>query len=511
MSQDDSAARIAGYLPTLRRLKDTSSRREVVEREILLAVLAANRDRLSEIPTQEADQQNLASTIAVRSELQPAHEHYQDWITQFLALLYQYDVAVRTGAKDQDGSLLGQILNLETLLCKCLQGYVIFAGVVRDEFNDMILARFGEAALADIDEITHAGFSEDHYWKALLDRFVFGFISKGYLKVLEKERFKLSREGAFVALRFPLDAFLELMPGTDKQIDKTRLQAAFDATGEDPLAVKAAAAVSMLLTGHAKPVLPPKAAKTDFEFLGRVAAMDPASGRFVEVFVDGQPMDDVETPVGEGTDTPERKAARIEGRKDFLKNQLLAMAVGAALSMGTLREDMGKALQGFAAREQEILLGVMAAFNPSDLLLAHTFMLEYALSRHLCDKIAEEGAKAQVKSLKQRRASHMDVEALAGSGLNRIRQKLFFDHDPTSAEWLLFKARTGQELAEAMKLSNIEPALAQALTVLWTKMNFKTEVVVLINLTLIAKTTQNVQGKVGEILAKLGVVKTGQA
>ncbi|MBI4805365.1 MAG: hypothetical protein HY795_09030 [Desulfovibrio sp.] len=511
MSQDDPAARITGYLPTLRRLKETSSRREVVEREILLAVLAANRDRLSEIPNQDADQQNLAATIAVRSELQPAHEHYQDWITQFLALLYQYDVAVRTGAKDQDNTLLDQILNLETLLCKCLQGYVIFAGVVRDEFNDMILARFGEAALADIDEITHAGFSDDHYWKALLDRFVFGFVNKGYVEALEKERFKLSREGSFVAVRFPLDALLEQMPGTDKQIDKTRLQAAFEATGEDPLAIKAAAAFSLLLAGLSKPVLPPKSAKTDFDFLGRVAAMDPSSGRFVEVFVDGQLMDDEEGSREPGTDSPARKAARIEGRKEFLKNQLLAMAVGAALSMGTLREDLGKALQGFTPREQEILFGVLASFNPSDLLLAHTFMLEYALSKFLTDKLAEEGAKVQVKSLKQRRASQQEVDALAVTGLNRIRQKLFFDHDPASAEWLLFKARNGQELAEAMKLSNIEPVLAQALTVLWTKMNFKTEVVVLVNLSLIAKTTQNVQGKVGEILSKLGVVKAGQA
>lgn len=511
MSQDDSAARIVCYLPTLRRLKETSSRREVVEREILLAVLAANRDRLSEIPTQEADQQNLTTTIAIRSERQPAHEHYQDWITQFLALLYQYEVATRTGSKDQDDTLLGQILNLETLLCKCLQGYVIFAGVVRDEFNDMIIARFGEAALADIDEITHAGFSDDHYWKALLDRFVFGFVNKGYLEILEKERFKLSREGAFIAVRFPLDALLEQMPGTDKQIDKTRLQAAFDATRKEPLAVKAAAAASMLLSGLAEPVLPPKAARHDFAFLGRVAAMDPSAGRFVEVFVDGQPMDDAEALGKPDADTPERKAARIEGRKEFLKNQLLAMAVGAALAMGTLREDMGKALQGFTAREQETLMNVLAAFDPSDLLLAHTFMLEYALSRHLGEKLTEEGAKVQVKSLKQHRAAHQEVEALAAKGLNRIRQKLFFDHDPASSDWLLFKARTGQELAEAMNLSNIEPVLTQALTRLWTKRDFKTEVVVLINLSLIAKATQNVQGKVGEILSKLGVVKAGQA
>lgn len=36
------------------------------------------------------------------------------------------------------------------------------------------------------------------------------------------------------------------------------------------------------------------------------------------------------------------------------------------------------------------------------------------------------------------------------------------------------------------------------------------EAVTLVNMTLVAKATQNVQAKLGEILGKLGVVKTAQ-
>ncbi|WP_243359943.1 hypothetical protein [Fundidesulfovibrio terrae] len=512
MSQDDATARIDTYLPVLRRLKETSARREVMEREILLSVLLANRDRIAEAPVPEGDQQALVNVVSSLSQPYPAHAHYQDWMSQFLAALNQYEVAQRTGAKDQTATLLDQLSNMEALLAKCLQGYIILSGVVRDEFNDVILARFGEAALSDIDELSHAGVSNDHYWKELLERFAFGFVNKAYAEMLEKQHFKMSREGAFIAVRFPLDAILEQMPGTDKTIDKTRLQASFEAGRQDPLASRAAAAVAQILAGMQKPMLSPKSSRHDFELLGAVAAMDPAMSAFVDVFVDGKPMEDDASEADADTSErgPERRAARLSARKEFLKAQLVAMAAGAALAMGVLREDLGRALQNFTAKEQEKLLQVAGAFDPDALALAHTLMLEYALCRLMTGKIEDEGGKVQVKCFKQHRASRRDVEALAGKGFNRIRQKVFFDEDPASPDRLLFKAKSGQDLAETLRMSNIEPALAHAVSGLWTKMDFKAEAVALINLTMVAKATQNVQAKVGEILAKLGVVKTAQ-
>jgi hypothetical protein len=509
MSQDDATARIDAYLPVLRRLKETSARRETMEREILLSVLLTNRDRIAEAPVPEGDQQALVNVVASQSEPYPAHAHYQDWMSQFLAALNQYEVAQRTGAKDQAATLQGQLSNLEALLAKCLQGYIILSGVVRDEFNDVILGRFGESALADIDELSHAGVSNDYYWKELLERFAFGFVNKALAGMLSQQRFKMSREGSFIAVRFPLDAVMEQMPGTDKTIDKTRLQASFEASRQDPQAARAAAAVAQVVAGLQKPMLSPKSPRHDFELLGAVAAMDPAMPAFVDVFLDGKPLEDDGPESGE--DTPELKAARLAARKDFLKAQLTAMAAGAALAMGVVREDLGRALQNFSAKEQEKLLQVAGAFEPEALALAHTLMLEYALCRLLTEKIEDEGGKVQVKCLKQRRAARRDVEALAAKGFNRIRQKLFFDEDPASQDWYLFRARTGQELAEALKMSNLGPALAHALSALWTRMDFKVEAVALVNLTLVAKATQNVQAKVGEILAKLGVVKTAQA
>lgn len=509
MSHDDSTPRIDSYLAALRRLKEISSpRREVLERELLLAVLQANRERLAESPSQEADQQHLTATIVSRAEPLPAHALYREWASQFLAVLNQYEVAVRTGAAAQAASLLDQLLNLESLLAKCLQGYIILSGLVRDDFNDVILKRFGESALADIDEISHAGFSDDHYWKALLERFVFGFIDKCFAEMLNKQQFKLSRDGSFVAVRFPLDAVLAELTGTDKEIDKTRLQATVEAARTDSVCLKAATAISALLPGLDRPLLPPRSARQDYDVLASIASMDPEAGLFVSVFVDGIPMPpDEDEQKGE---EPAVTAQRTLARKEFLRNQLLAMATGAALALGITREDLGKAIQNFTAKEQEKILTLAGALEPASLGMAHTLMLEFALCRLLTEKTASEGAKVQVKCLRQRRASRADVAALAPAGFNRIRQKLFFDEDPSGPEWLFFKARTPQELAEATKLSNMEPQLTHGLLALWNKQEFKVEAVTLVNMTLVAKATQNVQAKLGEILGKLGVVKTAQ-
>jgi len=510
MSQDDTA-RFESYLAVLRRLKETGARREVVEREVLQAVLTANRERLSESPSQEADQQNLVHALCTRSEPHPAHEWHQEWMSQFLVDLNQYEVARRTGADEQAGQLFTQLSGRESLLVKCLQGYIVLSGVVRDEFNDMILASFGEDALKDIDELTHAGFSDDRYWKALLERFVFGFVRRGLDEVIAQDGFKVSREGAFIVVRFPLDALAAQMPGTDKEIEKTRLQAAFAGAKADGEAVRAAHALAGMIQALPRPMLPPRSARSDFEMLGAVASMDPLAGRFAQVFLDNAPIEDSELPEAQGEENPARRAQLVEARREFLKSQLLAMAVGAALALGVAREDLGKAIHGFSAREQERLLAVAGAFEPRNLAMAHRLMLEFALCGLLSGKVEDEGGKVQVKALRQRRAPASGMEALAARGFNRIRQKLFFEEDASQPGWFFFKAKTGPELVEAIRLSNIEPGLAQGVSDLWSAQDFKVDVVALVNLNLVAKATSNVQAKVGEILTKLGVVKTTQA
>uniref|UniRef100_A0A7C4AHG2 Uncharacterized protein n=1 Tax=Fundidesulfovibrio putealis TaxID=270496 RepID=A0A7C4AHG2_9BACT len=490
MSQDATTTRLTACLASLRRLKETSALREAMEREILLSVLLANRDRISEFPTLEGDQANLIAAVTGRAELLPAHQRYRDWMAHFLTALNQYDVAERTKAEDQAKALREQLANLETLLVKCLQGYILLAALIRDEFNDVILRHFGESALADIDELTHAGYSDDLYWKALFDRFVTGFIAKTYEDLLARDSFSLAREGSFVAARFPLDAFLSALPGTDKIIDKTRVQQAFEDAGASPQTRAVIQSIAAMLAGADPPLLPGRPGRADLELLGAMASLDPAAEGFV---------------AGSGEAAQEGDAAR----QGFLRDQMLALATGAAMALGLVREDLTRALSGFTPKERENILAVIGAFDTNSLQAGWALMLEYALCALLAGRTEDEGGKVQVKSQRHRRAPRAKVEELAAHGFNRVRRKMFFEDDPAGGDWLLFKARSGQELAEALNMANMGPELSQGLTALWTRKEFKAEAVALVNLGLLAKTAPNLQAKLAEILTRLGLVKSG--
>ncbi|GAB6037916.1 hypothetical protein JCM15519_24750 [Fundidesulfovibrio butyratiphilus] len=493
----EAQARFEACLITLRQLKEASSRREVVERDILLSLLSANKERISEFPASEADQQNLVNTLTTRCETQPGYAHLREWLVEFVAQLNQYEVAKRTGAEDQIPDLESALLVGETLLAKCLQGYIFVIGIIRDELGDTVLHRFGEGALARIDELANAGEADARYWRGFFETFLFEFVAKAYDEVLAGEQYRLVREGAFLALRISLDALTARLPGVgDKTIDKTRLQTAFEHVQTVFEARQAAVFAAGLVSGLPKSLLHEKYAKTDAEFLGRVAAMDQVTAKAGAAALGHLP------DVGEDEDPATVKA--------FLKNQVLALCVGGALALGISREDMGRALKSFSPRDLDAVFTTAGAFHPVAMRHAYQLMIELALLGFMTEKAGDDaGSKVQVRLFKHRRASRKTVEALASEGLNRIRQKVYFEDDPTSPNWLLFKAKTIQDLAEALRLSNMEPKLVTAVQRLWSARQFRSEVVALVNLPLVAKFTPNLQAKLAEILARFGVVKPG--
>ena len=493
----EAIARYDSCLTVLRQLKEVSARREVTERDILSALLAANREHLSEYPANEADQQNLVSTVTSRCETQPGHSILHGWLADFVTALNQYEVAKRTGAADQIPALENNLAELEALLMKCLQGYIFVNGIIRDEFNDTILHRFGEEALASIDELTNAGEADARYWRGFFDKFLFGFVAQAYDQVMASDGYRLAREGSFLALRLPLDALTAGLTGTDKTIDKTRLQAAFESVPATPEGKKSAAWAAAYLGGLAEPIVTGKMVKADCEFLGRMAAMDPAVTVAVGVFEEGKPLEDED---GRPPESPAKAKA-------FLKNQVLALCLGGALALGINREDMARTLKGFSPKELDMVFSAAGSFQPVSMGYAYQLLLELALSGLMTDKSGDDAGKVQVRLFRQRRAARQAVEALAAQGLNRIRQKLFWEEDPTAQAWLLFKAKTAQELIDSLKLSNIEPPLISAIQQLWSRMQFRSEVVALINLPLVAKSSPNLQAKVAEMLGKFGVTR----
>jgi hypothetical protein len=93
--------------------------------------------------------------------------------------------------------------------------------------------------------------------------------------------------------------------------------------------------------------------------------------------------------------------------------------------------------------------------------------------------------------------------------MSKIRKKQLFGNDVTRENTLLFKARTAQKLSETMSMLSLEPELQQALARQWKQAVFRVDIMVLINLELVARTTTNLTVRLTEILEKYGVKRNG--
>jgi len=131
------------------------------------------------------------------------------------------------------------------------------------------------------------------------------------------------------------------------------------------------------------------------------------------------------------------------------------------------------------------------------------FGRDYSREEAHMAELLREGGKIQVRSGRARRVAEETVDGL--KGMSKIRKKQLFANDVTREGTLLFKPKTVKQLVGTMDMLSLEPELQGALKDLWTKAIFRVDIMVLLNLELIAKTTTNLRVRLTEILEKYGI------
>jgi hypothetical protein len=116
-----------------------------------------------------------------------------------------------------------------------------------------------------------------------------------------------------------------------------------------------------------------------------------------------------------------------------------------------------------------------------------------------------------VKTASHRRSPLPAVDALGSAGMNRIRRSQIWVPDPTRGDMLLFKTRTAQQLASLMQVLQMEEPLQAAVRGLWERAPMRRDFLVVFDLAQVARTTQNVKGKLAELLAKYGLLPSPPA
>ncbi len=492
----DRDARFAACLGRLEELKAVKARREVLEERVFLEFLRANRSRINEFPLLETEQQSLMDMLLRRAEgRHGGHEFIRDRFMAYLVELNHYGKARAVGDDAAVEKLAHRLERAETTLAKCLQGAVYATSLIKDNFSDAVIRHFGETSLGKIEEITSTLVFDEQYWKAYIERFIKEEVRGAYDDILAERRYRLLREGRLLIVAFPFDAVLAKLQGTTKAISKTRVQTAFDEVAGTEAGRADLETAESILSRADLPAWDRRQSRDETLFAARVAAMDAVTAA-------SRNADAAETP-------DDQDAALAEARQEARQEQITALCVGAATALRVVCEDFSRGLRDFAPKERAFLVQQAGSFDAGRLGQVLEHIMEFDFASLLREKGEADAGRIQVRAARTRRVPRTGVDALTGTGLNKVRRKQFFEDDPDAPEALLFRPKNAAELEERLRLFQIEPELARPLVGLWENAHHKVDLYVCINLTALGKVAANLPARITEILGRYGIALSG--
>ncbi|BCS90108.1 hypothetical protein [Pseudodesulfovibrio sediminis] len=485
--------RLAAYQKKLRALKERSSLRENTERELLLELLHTNSNAISEFPMIPAQQNSVAELLGDRIG-HPGYEFIHTHIANFITLLAHYEKAVGGKDADRTAELQVDLLNTESVLIKCAQGIVFGMALITDNFEEIVLKYFGRTALKDYSGLIEKHELNEQFWIAFVEQFIASRVLEAHKEILEGEKYTISKERNFVVIRFLFDDILSKLNPTDQEIEKTRIQTRYIESRASEEGQRRAKLVQAMLVKELSDLAQFKEL-TSGEFLqaARITCIDTIGPEFEKKYLKRQAERKEDGP-RKDRETIKKEQAQFR----FLVDQLVGVGVGASIAVGRISDFFYKALEGIIGEQIKGILPFKADFSMPVLEKILFFLLENHAIHILRETGKEEGAKVQVRTGRARRVSQAVVDALPN--MSKIRKKQFFGNDVTREDTLLFKPKTAKQVAEVMSMLSLEPELQQQLSVLWKRAVFRVDIMVLVNLELVAKTSTNTAAKLAEIL-----------
>ena len=506
----DKTQRLGAYQTKMGALKERSSLREVMERELLLEFINVNHGNINEFPLLKAQQQTVVALLCGRTG-HPGYEYIHKHIGEFIVLLAHYEKAVKVGDKKRAEELQSGLINLETMLLKCVQGIVYAMALITDNFEELVLRYFGQAALAEYSALIEKMPLTQVFWKSLVEQFVTSRVKEAHEEILEGEKFDISKERNFLVIRFLFDDILAKLNPTTQKIEKTRIQEAYVSSRTDFDGRKRAKFLQNFLAKGLSG-LPGAQAITEKEFLqaARITCIDPIAVKFETEYKERllEAKQRKENPEAVDERDPE-EVRKAETDFKFLMGQVVALGVGAAIAIGMTSDHFYRALEDFVPDQIAGIRPLAKDFSIPVLETLLFFLLENQTIQILKEAGRDEGGKIQVRSGRARRVPEGVVDALPN--MSKIRKKQLFAKDVTREGMLLFKPKTSKQMAGALNMLSLEPDLQKEITGLWKEAIFRVDIMVLINLELVARSTTNLTAKIGEILAKYGVAKKQKA
>ena len=497
--------RLAAYQERLRALKDRSSLREVMERELLLEFLILNQSAINEFPMLEAQKQTVMELLCGRQG-HPGYEFIHKQIANFIVLLAHYEKAVKVKETARADAIRSVLLNTESILIKCVQGIVYAMAFITDNLEEVILRYFGPSALREYTALIEHNEFNQSFWTALIKEFVVSKVAEAHKEILEGEKFDISNERSFLVIRFLFDDILAKLNPTDQKIDKTRIQQSYVACRTSEEGIRRSKLVQGMLVKRLSALSQFKQfSASELLQAARITCIDNVGEAFEKQY-----MERVAAARDAGSgETLDREAVKKEQEAfKFLVDQLVGVGVGASIALGVTSDNFHKAIAAYVPDHVKSALPNKKDYSIQALEKILFFLLENNMIHLLSECGREEAGKIQVRSGRARRVPESALDSLPA--MTKIRKKQLFGKDTTREGTLLFKPKTAQQLTQAMAMLSLEPELQKALAELWKKAVFRVDIMVLINLELVARGTTNLKARLAEILAKYGVSKRSQ-
>lgn len=497
--------RLGAYQNKLRALKERSSLREVMERELLLEFIKVNHSAINEYPLLKAQQKSVVEILCGRIG-HPGYEFIHEHIAHFIVQLGHYGKAVKVKDKERAREFEASLVNTESLLIKCVQGIVYAMALITDNFEEIVLRHFGKDGLDEYSALIEKFQLDSQFWTAFVEQFVASRVEEAHKEIIDGDKYSLSKERNFLVIRFLFDDILAKLHPTQQEIEKTRIQKSYEegASGEENLRLTKFLR-SILVKGLSTLPQAKSISQNEQLMASRILSLDPASTEFAQAHAERIELAN-KIKVNPGSDTRDKETIdRDHAEYKFLMDQVTAVGVGAVIAIGRTSDFFYKALEEFVPEQISGIRSLARDFSISTLERILYFLLENHTIHILQEVGRSEGGKIQVRSGRARRVPVQVVDGLPN--MSKIRKKQLFANDVTRDDTLLFKPKTAKQMAGTMAMLSLEPELQTALSTLWKKAIFRVDIMVLLNLELIAKTNTNLTAKLSEILEMYGITK----
>ncbi|NDV25653.1 hypothetical protein [Desulfovibrio sp. JC010] len=498
----DKEKRIDFYLNVLARLKERSTLREVLEREVFLEFIKYNNNRINEFPLLEKQQSGIIALLCHRSTDLPAHEYIKKTLSEFILMIGRYSRLKDGKDKEALESIRSRLINAETLLIKTVQGVVYASCLISDNFEEVTLRHLGEPALKKYNGLLEQHELDKDFWQALIDQFITQEVESSLTDIVANERYSLTRDKSYLILRFPFDDVSKRFAAEVPAIDKTRIQTAFEQVASDEDSAEVLKMTYNSLQESKVLVQGDEPVSNDVvERIARIVCIDPATTKFKQDYDNAM---EAMRESAYSADSAEQEAEMARNLQ-FAQDQIGACAVGVSITLDIVVREFLLGLKTFTQRDEKILTVYLRRFGVESLDKLFIYLTEVKFSSLLKSKMQGEESKMQLRVLKRRRASTKAVQALHEIGMTRIRMARLWLKDSTNENWLIFKQSTAKELVAEMQLLALEKELATAILRLFEKGDYKVEFLVFISLQAVAKATKDIRGKLNDLFIRFGI------